>query len=61
MNTPKRSTASWQAADKSHFVHPFTDTASLHKDGAQFIVRDHGVWLRDSEDNVLLDGMADRW
>jgi putrescine aminotransferase len=61
MQTTPRNTASWQAADKAHFIHPFTDTAALHKDGARIITGGEGVWIHDSENNRLLDGMAGLW
>ncbi|MFS2024906.1 aspartate aminotransferase family protein [Massilia sp. CT11-137] len=61
MQSTERNTASWQAADKAHFIHPFTDAASLHKDGVRIITSGDGVWVRDSEDNLLLDGMAGLW
>lgn len=61
MQRNQRSTASWQSADKAHFIHPFTDSAELHKDGVRVITSGEGVWIRDNENNPVLDGMAGLW
>jgi len=66
MDTPKpyvaeRSTAAWQALDRQHYLHPFTDFKSLHAKGSRVIVRAEGVYLYDSEGNRILDGMAGLW
>ena len=54
-------TAGWQAIDRRHFLHPFTDSKALHEAGARIIVRADGVWLWDSNGERLLDGMAGLW
>ena len=56
-----RSTSAWQAADQAHFIHPFTDQAALHKDGARIIESGQGVCITDSEGHRLIDGMAGLW
>lgn len=61
MQSKKRSTQSWQAADKAHFIHPFTDSAVLHQEGVRVIDSADGVWIRDSENNRMLDAMAGLW
>ncbi len=57
----ERSTRDWQAADKAHFIHPFTDHASLHAEGARIVERGEGVWITDSEGHRVLDAMAGLW
>ena len=61
MTTTTRSTASWQAADSAHFLHPFTDFQSLAKKGARIITRADGIYLWDSDGNKLLDAMSGLW
>ncbi|PLX36077.1 MAG: aspartate aminotransferase family protein [Hyphomicrobiales bacterium] len=48
-------------ADARHHWHPFTDTASLNREGSRVIVGAKGVWLTDSDGNEILDGMAGLW
>ncbi|MDT8344458.1 MAG: aspartate aminotransferase family protein [Thermohalobaculum sp.] len=56
-----RSTAEYRAMDAAHHWHPFTDTAELNAKGARVFTGAEGVWLRDSEGNRILDGMAGLW
>ncbi|MCL5777988.1 aspartate aminotransferase family protein [Limibaculum sp. FT325] len=56
-----RSTADYQKMDAAHHWHPFTDTAELNAKGARVFTGAEGVWLRDSEGNRILDGMAGLW
>jgi putrescine---pyruvate transaminase len=56
-----RTTEAWQALDRRHYLHPFTDFKSLHAKGSRVIVRAEGVYLYDSEGNRILDGMAGLW
>jgi len=56
-----RTTEAWQALDRQHYLHPFTDFKSLHARGSRVIVRAEGVYLYDSEGNRILDGMAGLW
>jgi putrescine aminotransferase len=58
---PKRSTQDWQALDRAHYLHPFTDHAALHGKGTRVIVRAEGVYLYDSDGRQILDGMAGLW
>ena len=53
-----RSTAEWQALDRAHHLHPFTDHAALHRKGTRVITRAEGVYLYDSDGRRILDGMA---
>jgi putrescine aminotransferase len=60
--TPVRnSTAEWQALDRAHHLHPFTDTAALNREGVRVITKAEGVYLWDSEGRRLIDGMAGLW
>lgn len=63
MSSAKESTTTdaLQAADTKHHLHPFTDHKSLHETGSRIITRAEGVYLWDSEDNKILDGMAGLW
>jgi len=36
----RNSTAEWQALDRSHHIHPFTDHAALAQSGTRIIVRE---------------------
>jgi len=56
-----RTTEAWQALDRQHYLHPFTDYKSLHAKGTRVIVRAEGVYLYDSAGNRILDGMAGLW
>jgi len=56
-----RTTEAWQALDRQHYLHPFTDYKALHAKGTRVIVRAEGVYLYDSEGNRILDGMAGLW
>jgi putrescine aminotransferase len=56
-----RTTAAWQALDRQHYLHPFTDYKFLHAKGTRVIVKAEGVYLYDSEGNRILDGMAGLW
>ncbi len=58
---PQRTTADWQALDRAHYLHPFSDARHLHEVGSRVITRAEGVWLWDSEGNKILDGMAGLW
>ncbi len=60
-NIEPRSTASWQAADAAHFLHPFTDFQALAKKGARIIERADNIYLWDSEGHKLLDAMSGLW
>src|SRR3954470_8533745 len=58
---PSRSTAEWQALDAAHYMHPFTDHASLGRKGTRLITRAEGVYLYDSDGRQILDGMSGLW
>ena len=54
-------TASWQAADAAHFLHPFTDFQQLAKKGSRVITKADNLYLTDSEGHRLFDGMSGLW
>ncbi|MDF1751101.1 MAG: aspartate aminotransferase family protein [Alphaproteobacteria bacterium] len=48
--------------DLAHHMHPFTDHKSLAAEGgSRIIARADGVYLYDSNNNKILDGMAGLW
>ena len=61
MSEAKLTTAQLQALDAAHHLHPFTEHKELGGRGTRIIERASGVYLRDSEGNKLLDGMAGLW
>jgi putrescine aminotransferase len=62
LTTPVRnSTAEWQALDRAHHLHPFTDSTVLNREGVRIITKASGVHLWDSEGRRLIDGMAGLW
>ena len=60
-HTVERTTADWQALDRQHYLHPFTDYKALAAKGARVIVKAEGCYLFDSEGQRILDGMAGLW
>ncbi|MEO1640804.1 MAG: aspartate aminotransferase family protein [Pseudomonadota bacterium] len=50
-----------QALDAAHHLHPFSHANSLAEEGARVITSAKGVWLKDSEGNEIIDGMAGLW
>jgi putrescine aminotransferase len=54
-------TARWQALDRLHHLHPFTDHRALAAAGTRIITKAEGCWLWDSDGNRILDGMAGLW
>jgi putrescine---pyruvate transaminase len=57
----RRTTRDWQAADASHFLHPFTDHQALASKGVRVITRGAGLHVWDSEGQRLLDTMSGLW
>lgn len=47
--------------DAAHYLHPFTDHNDLAGKGARIIVRGEGIYLWDSDNNKILDGMSGLW
>ncbi|WP_322030935.1 aspartate aminotransferase family protein [Paraburkholderia sp. J76] len=56
-----RSTSEYRALDAAHHIHPFSDMGSLNQTGSRVIVKAKGVYLWDSEGNLIIDGMAGLW
>ncbi|HEY0819562.1 MAG TPA: aspartate aminotransferase family protein [Rhizobacter sp.] len=56
-----RTTKEWQAADASHYLHPFTDFKSLSAKGSRIITRADNIYLWDSEGHKILDAMSGLW
>ncbi|NDW52974.1 aspartate aminotransferase family protein [Aliiroseovarius sp. PrR006] len=54
-------TAELQAIDAAHHMHPFTNDGELGQKGARVITSAKGVFLKDSEGEEILDGMAGLW
>jgi len=54
-------TAELQALDAAHHMHPFTAGNELAAKGVRVITSASGVFLKDSEGNEILDGMAGLW
>lgn len=50
-----------QAIDSAHHLHPFTHANALADKGARIITSAKGVWLKDSDGEEIIDGMAGLW
>jgi putrescine aminotransferase len=57
----KTLTRGWQNSDHRHYLHPFTDHKDLGNKGTRIITEAEGVYIRDSEGQQILDGMAGLW
>jgi putrescine aminotransferase len=57
----RRSTREWQAADASHFLHPFTDHQALASKGVRVITHGDGLYVWDSEGQRIFDAMSGLW
>jgi adenosylmethionine-8-amino-7-oxononanoate aminotransferase len=47
--------------DRDHFIHPYTDFSSFHREGSKVISDASGVHVKDAEGNQYLDAMAGLW
>lgn len=54
-------TQDWQNRDNRHYLHPFTDHKDLGNKGTRIITHAEGVYIRDSDGQQILDGMAGLW
>ena len=54
-------TATLQANNHKHHLHPFSNNDALAQEGARVIEKAEGVYLYDSNGNKILDGMAGLW
>ena len=57
----KRTREEWQALDRDHYLHPFTDYKELGQRGSRIITRAEGVYIYDADGNRILDGMSGLW
>ena len=55
------STQGWRDRDRNHQLHPFTDLHSYAKTGGFIIARGEGIYIYDTDDNEILDGMSGLW
>jgi putrescine aminotransferase len=55
------STTALQVIDAAHHLHPFTNTRILNSRGVRIIKSASGVYLTDTENNRILDGMSGLW
>jgi len=54
-------TAEWQALDREHHLHPFTDPKVLGEQGVRVFTHADGCYIWDSDGNKILDTMAGLW
>ena len=54
-------TSEWQALDKAHHIHPFTDPKFFDRRGVRVMTRADGCYIWDSDGNKILDAMAGLW
>ena len=52
---------SLREADRRHYLHPYTDHASMHTRGTHVVRRAEGVWIEDDDGHRVLDGLAGLW
>ena len=60
-NPGENRTRDWQDRDHRHYLHPFTDHKELGDKKVRIITDADGVYIRDSEGQEILDGMAGLW
>lgn len=61
MHNKSMNTLDWQAVDRAHHLHPFSDTKALAEEGCRVITRADDIYIWDSDGNRMLDGMAGLW
>ena len=54
-------TAELQALNAAHHLHPFSHSNALAAKGPRVITSANGVWLKDSDGEEIIDGMAGLW
>ena len=59
--TTKINTTELQTLDKAHHLHPFTNYKNYSKTGGRIISRAEHIYIYDSDDNKILDGMSGLW
>ncbi len=60
MNT-ENNTSELQTLDKAHHLHPFTNYKNYSQNGGRIISRAEHIYIYDSDDNKILDGMSGLW
>ncbi|WP_136249199.1 aspartate aminotransferase family protein [Halomonas borealis] len=53
--------ARFNALDRDHHLHPFTDFKALGEEGCRVITAAQGVYIEDADGHRILDGMAGLW
>ena len=56
-----RSREDWQALDREHHLHPFTDHKDLHAKRSRIVTRADGVYIYEADGHQILDGMSGLW
>ena len=59
--TASRSRQHWQALDRAHHLHPFTDFHELAEHGTRVITRAEHIYIYDIDGREYLDGMSGLW
>jgi putrescine---pyruvate transaminase len=59
--TKTAETAKLRQLDQAHHLHPFTDLRRYSQQGGRIISRAEHVYIYDSDDNKILDGMSGLW
>jgi putrescine aminotransferase len=57
----KVDTSTLRALDQSHHLHPFTDLKAYNNTGGRIVSRAEHIYIYDSDDNKILDGMSGLW
>jgi len=57
----ENTTSELQALDKAHHLHPFTNFKSYANTGGRIISRAVHIYIYDSDENQILDGMSGLW
>jgi len=57
----ENTTSQLQSLDKAHHLHPFTNFKSYGNKGGRIISRAEHIYIYDSDDNQILDGMSGLW
>ena len=55
------STSQFQASDRAHHLHPFTDFHELGEQGTRIITSAEHIYIQDSDGNRYFDAMSGLW
>lgn len=58
---PDADTLRWQALDRAHLLHPFTEHTGLHAAGTRVMRHARGVYVWDSDGRRFIDSMSGLW